>query len=554
MRRISVQNERETSGNRVMNFRTLSFCALFFCLGIFFVYLFKVYGVSLWYALLLIPIVGIICMLAFTLAQWRRICVSVALLVCAFALGATLFSLQVQSYERATLYNGEYAVVGRVVDKETDGSKCVLTLDKLYVAGERVEGKTTVYLPASYFESTSLSDEVFVEGTLQTKAGSVREKGFYAYAIEEDTRYTMTAERCTVTGGDFHLFLAIRNRMEEVTYAGMDDTPAAVTMATLTGNTTGIEEGLLDNIRRGGIAHIFAVSGLHIGALYAVCLGLIERTKLRKTPKVARFCILLVILLFYGGICGYSASVIRAIVMCLLLYVSKQAGLGNDMLESISTAAIVVLLLSPVSLFTVGFQLSFAACYGIALFSRRLQKGLYRLGDWVKYTIFRRERKPFVLEEDTHPLNTWQRIIRAVVSFLSVTLAAQIATTPVQVAAFSNLSVWSLLLNCLFVPIISALFSLLLAFVFLACILPTGWSAVLLYLPNVLWSGLLLPFEGYTFGAVTIQSVPVLACVSYYTSAILCCGKWNAKKKLLLPFAAAFAIACACIMVFANVS
>ncbi len=535
-----------------MNFRTLLFCALFLCFGIFFGYLYSVYAISLWYVLLLLPVIAVVCMLTFTLAQWRRVCVSVALLLLSFTLGAVCFSTQLRSFANSEVYQGDYALVGRVVDKQADETNCVLTLDRVHVEGEELEGKTVAYLPREYFEVVSLSDEVLIEGDLQTQTTLFGEYGFRAYAIEEDTRYRVQVDTCTVVSSDFHLFLSIRQRMEEVTYAGMDETPAAVTMATLTGNTTGIEEGLLNNIRRGGIAHIFAVSGLHIGALYAVCLWIIARTKLRYTPKFVRFCILLVVLLLYGGICGYSASVVRAIVMCLLLYISKQTGLGSDALENISAAAIFVLLLSPVSLFTVGFQLSFAACYGIALFARPLERGIYRMGAWVKYSLLRRERKPFVLEEDTHPLNNVQRLTRATVSFLSVTLAAQIATTPIQIAAFSYLSVYSLLLNCLFVPVISCAFSLLLAFTFLACILPMKWSFVVLYIPNVVWSGLLLPFEVYSFGAVEIASVPFAATASYYTTAALCCGRWNVKKKMLLLFAAAFAIACVCSFVLAN--
>ncbi len=553
MRHISVQNKREMRGNRIINFRTLLFCALFLCFGVLFAYWNTVYQISFWYALCLLPIVGIICMLAFTLAQWKRICVSIALLLIAFLLGAICFNRQLRAFEESVVYQGEATVSGRVIDRIEKEDKCVLTLDSIYVDGQQTDGKISVYLPAEYFSQTALADEILVEGVVRTQTQLLGEYGFRGYAVEEDIRYTMQGERCMVIGDDFSLFLWIRDRMERVVYAGMDDTPAAVTMATLTGNTAGIEEGLLDNIRRGGIAHIFAVSGLHIGALYAVCLWIIEKTKLRRTPKWVRFIILLVVLLFYGGICGYSASVIRATVMCLLLYIAKQAGYGNDILETISAAAIVVLLLSPVSLFTVGFQLSFAACYGIALFSRPLENGMYRLGDWVRYGLFKRERKPFVLEEDTHPLNSWQRLVRAVVSFLSVTIAAQIATTPIQIAAFSYLSAWSLLLNCLFVPLIGAVFSLLLAFVFLACIFPVSWGFVILYLPNVVWSGLLLLFESISFGAISIAHFPLAATASYYTSVSLCSGRWNVKRGTLALFAVLFACVCVCAVVITNV-
>ncbi len=553
MRQTSVQNEREKTGDRIINFRTLLFCALFLCLGIVFAYLRTTYAISLWWLLLLAPLLAVICTLCFTRSQWRRICVSISLVSVAFALGAILFTVQINDFQSAKEYEGERAVHGRVVMRERDGDSCILTLDDVEIDGEEVEGKIEVYLSIETFEKTSLCDDVLVEGALKTNTNAFGTYGFRANVVDEDIRYTMQTDKFAVMGKDFRLFLWLRDRMETVVYAGMDETPAAVTVATLTGNTSGIDEGLLDNIRRGGIAHIFAVSGLHVGALYAACTWLMEKTGLKQSPKWLRFLIVLAVLLFYGGICGFSASVIRAVVMCSLLYLSKLLGLGDDGLETVSAAAIVALCVSPVTLFTVGFLLSFAACYGIMLFSRPLEKLLYWLGDWVRYTLFRKEKKPFVLEEDTHPLNTWQRIVRAVVSFLSVTFAAQIATTPIQIAAFSYLSVWSLLLNCLFVPLISAIFALMLLFVLVACLLPASWSFVILYVPNVVWSALLLLFEGGSFSAITVANFPVSAMLSYYTAAILCSGRWNVKKSVCTVFFLSFAALFVLCMALANV-
>jgi len=470
-----------------------------------------------------------------------------------FTLGAVSFSLQVKDFQSTNVYYGERVVVGRVIEKKTDGKSHAVVLDNLSVDGDEVEGKIIVYVPDAAYEGLSLSKETLMLGTVQTNVDLLGEYGFRGYVIDEDVRYTMNTAKCVVVGDDFNVFLEIRNRLEKVVVQGMDETPAAVTIATLTGNTTFIEEGLLRNIRRGGIAHIFAVSGLHVGALYAFCLWIISKTKLRLTPKTVRFILVAFVLVFYGGICGFSASVIRATVMCLLLYFAKLVGLGSDTLETVSVAAIVVLLLSPVSLFTVGFQLSFAACVGIVLLSRPISKVMYFTGDFITHKVFRKPKKAFVLEEDTHPLNVRQRVVRAVVSFLSVTVSAQLATLPIQIAAFKQISVWSLLLNVMFVPLIGALFSALLIFVFLACILPTAWCGVVLYLPNVVWSALFLPFEAYSFAAFSISVFPVWAMVAYYVSLSFCSGKWNLPKWIMATISSLFLTVGIVIFILANV-
>ncbi len=256
-----AQNEKVEVGKRIINFRTLLFCALFLCLGILFAFAYLVYQFPFWLVLLILPLIGLICMLAFTLVQWKRICVCLALLLFSFALGAGSFALQIKGYQSAGAYNGEYAVVGRVIEKETDGTSYVLSLDKLTIAGEREKGRLTAYVSPAVFEEVSLSQEVVLQGEISTETGLVNDYGFRAYAVEENTRYTMTADNAVAVDSAFHLFLAIRNRFERVIFAGMDETPASVMLATLTGNTSWIEEGLLGNIRRGGIAHIFAEVG-----------------------------------------------------------------------------------------------------------------------------------------------------------------------------------------------------------------------------------------------------------------------------------------------------
>ena len=101
--------------------------------------------------------------------------------------------------------------------------------------------------------------------------------------------FSLWADEAKVIGEKFDLFLFLRARAEEVIECGMDETSAAVTKGVLFGDTMSMDEELYDNVRRGGIAHIFAVSGLHVGALFAFCLLLTKKTALRRLPKFLRF-------------------------------------------------------------------------------------------------------------------------------------------------------------------------------------------------------------------------------------------------------------------------
>ena len=149
----------------------------------------------------------------------------------------------------------------------------------------------------------------------------------------------------------------------------------------------------------------------------------------------------------------------------------RKLGGAADNLNILGVAAIVILLLTPCALFEVGFQLSFTACLGIVLFAKRIgyvwdeAYKLYRKRFPRKYTD---EEKKMLEKGDTLPPTIGERAYRSVASVASASFAAQVCTAPLQYMAFGYLSGWSFLLNLFFVPLLGAVFTVLLLCVFVA--------------------------------------------------------------------------------------
>jgi competence protein ComEC len=337
-------------------------------------------------------------------------------------------------------------------------------------------------------------------------------------------------------------------RARQVIEAGMDKIPAAVTKGVLLGDTTGIESGLYENIRYGGVAHIFAVSGLHVGALFAFCLLLMKKTGLKRAPALLQFILTASVLFLYAGMCAFTPSVVRATVMCLVGYMCKLVLVKSDFLQSLGLSAIAVLFFTPSSLFTAGFQLSFSACFGIAFLAKPIGQVFDEVAKGFRY-FFPQKPTPAEIEamknDDTMPPRLSTRAYRAVSSFLAVSISAQIFTAPFLLYYFGYVSGWALSLNCIFVPFISMIFSLLLVAVVLACLLPTAWASVLLFAPNALWSAVLLLFEAvdFTSFALEIENVSISMAVVYILGFLFCTDKWNVSK--WTRFALAMACFCA---------
>ncbi len=530
------RRERSSSEEKLFNFRPIFFSSVFLCFGIVFCYMHLIHGISLLWLLLLLPIMG----LPFCFCRERkqlslRAC-SILLLGISFFMGFFLFFAQLTEFSDCKSYSGVVTVTGRVTNREQYDHATQVFLTDLNIEGEWESGTLVAYLPPSFYEEITLSDVLMLEGNILTNAVYVDKYGFRASAIAEEYRYSiLTPKNCFLVGHETNPFAFVRMRLEKALYRGMDDDGAAVAMALLLGNTSGIAEDLYENVRKGGVAHIFAVSGLHVGALFAFCMLLVQKTALRKTPKLLRFIIVATLLVLYAALCGFSASVVRATILCLVDYGGKLLKTQTDLLQTLGLAAIVILLASPVALFEVGFQLSFVACLGIALLKRPFERTLsYVTGGVARLIPKKRSAEQLAALElgDTLPPTLFERMLRGTVSFLSVSFAAQTATAPILLYTFGYVSSWALLLNCLFVPFVGLVFSALLLLAFVACLLPLGVSTVLLYVPNVVWSAALLLFEAVDFSsfAITGLHISIGACILYYLACTFLSDKWNVKR------------------------
>ncbi len=112
-----------------------------------------------------------------------------------------------------------------------------------------------------------------------------------------------------------------------------------------------------------GIAHLFAISGMHIGIVVAFIVFLLSIMRIDKKYHIY---IVMPPLILYGYLCGFSPSVTRAIIMSLIVLLSRVMHSGTDLLSSISIAMIVILVFRPLYIFDVSFLLSFGSVYGIA--------------------------------------------------------------------------------------------------------------------------------------------------------------------------------------------
>jgi competence protein ComEC len=186
-----------------------------------------------------------------------------------------------------------------------------------------------------------------------------------------------------------------------------------------------------------GVVHVLAVSGLHVGF---VLLGLMFILQLLKVPDPYKSVIILMGLYFYVHLTGFHAPVVRASVMAGFLVVGRLLKKRAQPLNSIALAGLLILILNPLELYQVGFQLSFCAVAGIILIYEKLY-GLFK-----KYF--------FSWEEKGNRFQSNLLIL------FFVSLAAQLATLPLTVYYFGRIPILSLLANVIVVPVVGIIVGL----------------------------------------------------------------------------------------------
>lgn len=171
-----------------------------------------------------------------------------------------------------------------------------------------------------------------------------------------------------VIGGDPKPFArglqALRLRMGDILDQLLPPQDAGIYRALLTGDKSAMDEDIRSLYQENGIAHILAVSGLHLSILG---LGVYELLRRFGRSKAAAGLVAALLIVSYGILTGCSGSALRAVLMLLLRFLGAAVGRSYDMLTAMAAAALFLLWKEPFMLFSAGFQLSFLAVLAIGL-------------------------------------------------------------------------------------------------------------------------------------------------------------------------------------------
>ena len=280
--------------------------------------------------------------------------------------------------------------------------------------------------------------------------------------------YTRTPVLALAAAEDGRAGLAVqrlRLRISTAVQAELPGDTGAFAAAILTGDRSAISRERLQHLRDSNLAHLLAISGLHMGLLTGVVFGALRLALALIPPLALRLPTRKLAALgalgagaFYLALSGGNVATERAFVMVSVVFLAVLLDRRAISLRSVAIAATLILCLRPEALLSAGFQMSFAATVALVAVFRALREE----SAW-------RARVP--------------RWVMPGVGLVVCSVVAGLATAPVAAAHFHRVSEYGLLANLLAVPLMGSL--IMPAAVLAAVLAPLGLSWVGLWLMDL---------------------------------------------------------------------
>ncbi|MDE6211212.1 MAG: ComEC family competence protein [Clostridia bacterium] len=349
-----------------------------------------------------------------------------------------------------------------VLKPSEDGLGMQVCLSNILVDGREIDGKAAaIFSDGEILADFKIGDRIKFRGSIAPQNLVVTDP----YSVQDYRNKQYHYIYCDVDFDDenfcfykvssgMNLLERIKIKVKSTLYSHTRSDTAGFLYAMTFGDKNGLDTQIKSNFSYTGTAHVFAVSGLHVGILASGVLWIFKKIKLNN--RAIRLAVMGVILLIFTALCGFSPSTVRASVMTVMLMLAKALGMRNDGISSMSLVASGILLYDQIYLFDIGFLMSFFAVFGLLTLRKPLEK-------------------------------IFKRLPKRLGSLLAVSIAVNLALLPLMMYYFNGQTLLFIIANLLLLPALGVIFPIYLFAVTLASIAPfMGWLVTAVAAPFTL--------------------------------------------------------------------
>ncbi|OFX49041.1 MAG: hypothetical protein A2046_14705 [Bacteroidetes bacterium GWA2_30_7] len=269
------------------------------------------------------------------------------------------------------------------------------------ISEKRITGNPNEFNFEKYLTYHLISDQTYLKSTSWKKINE-KETGLKLYAYEIRDKFLNIFKKYGISGNEYSVLSALT-----------------------VGYTSELDSKIKHSYSSSGATHILSVSGLHVGIIFIVFNYLLMFMEKIKYGKLIKAIFLILFLWFYALLTGLSPSVLRSAAMLSFVIVGQSLKRQTNIYNSITASAFVLIIINPFIITDLGFQLSYLALISIIYFQPIIYNWFYIKNKWLD--------KIWVL--------------------ISVSIAAQIVSTPISLFYFHQFPNYFLLTNIIVVPL-----------------------------------------------------------------------------------------------------
>lgn len=258
-------------------------------------------------------------------------------------------------------------VTGKVYDKQVQNNKVIIFISSVST-GQSTKQFQKIMCQIETDQKISMGQWVTLRGKVEPFLAATNPGQFDAHRFYQiqGISYKLIDASLIGTSKEWSLYkeklFEIKTRIGFQIDKIMPEKYAGIVKTMLLGNKSELDKNTKNLYRQTGIAHILAISGMHISFLG---MGLYECLRRAKVPNVIASVVAIVGMLQFGMMVGMSASAYRAIIMFSMQLLARLWRRTYDTLTALAVASVMVLMEQPRYIYHTGFLLSFGAIMGI---------------------------------------------------------------------------------------------------------------------------------------------------------------------------------------------
>ena len=362
-------------------------------------------------------------------------------------------------------------------------------------------------------------DYICMSGTVSVPDSATNPGTFDQYIYLRNKGYYLCISNGSIESGNHRPYsiegflYGIKNRCTKIIDNSFDSESAGIVKAMLVADKSTLDKNIKKLYSENGIAHIMAISGVHVAIIGMTLYGFLRKLKIGRLIS-GTFSIAIIIL--YGIMTGMSSSTERAVIMLILSIAAEYFGRKTDAPTSMGFAMIIMVLGNPYVILDAGFQLSFAAITGVTVVAPQLRKLLRMFKCFIKEADEKKKQKH-------KKIMSLRKVIIKLIDALVVGIASFITTTPVIIYYYYQFPPYSILINLIVIPLVSLIVggSIL---VVLTGLFFTGAAVVMTYPVRLILFGykyLCIFASGLPGASVLVGHISIGMVFVYYLSVVL---------------------------------